>query len=284
MATTIVIWASAFSAIKFVLGELDPFSLSALRLLIAAATLAGAGAAMRIPLPRREDLPLIAGTGLLAFTIYHLTLNVGLSFDAVGAGQGSFIISTTPIWTTLLAWHFLGEQSTYRTWTGLALGLCGVAWLSLDPDALSISVGSLVVLGAACVNACQIVLQKRLLERYEPLHLGIYLTVVGSLPMLGYLPWILEPAAQLSASGWWATLYLGVVPIGVGYLLNAVVLSILDASRMSQGILLIPPVATLIAWWTLAEIPSTQLYIGGPLILAGVLLGQLDRHQEADDG
>lgn len=277
LLTTIVAWASAFSALKFVLVEIDPYALTTLRLLIAASTVAVTAVLFGVPLPEKRDAPWIVATGLLGFTIYHMSLNFGLSFDDVGAGQGSFIISTTPIWTTLIAWRFLEEHAGYRTWIGLSLGLTGVGWMSLDPEQLSLSVGSLIVLFAALCNACQIVLQKRLLERYRPFHLAIYLTFIGSLPMVGYLPWIIDSATGMSGSAWAATLYLGIVPVPLGYFANAIVLSIIDASRMSQALLLIPPLATLVAWLTLAEVPSTQLYIGGPLILLGVLLGQLDR-------
>jgi len=280
LACTIVLWASGFAGIEFVLDRIDPYSLSALRLFVASATLVVAAAALRIPLPEREDLPLIAGTGFLAFTAYHMTLNFGMSFADVGAGQSSFIVSTTPIWTTLLAWYALGETLTYRTWIGLALGLGGVGWLSLDPSELALSVGSLLVLGTALCNGSQLVLQKRLLERYRSLHLAIYLTVLGSAPMLLYVPWLVEPAASLDWAGWLVLLYLGAIPIALGYFLNAITLSIIDASRMSQGLLLIPPVATLIAWWTIGETPSPRLYVAGPMILAGVLLGQLDRSQD----
>ena len=277
LGTVVLIWGSAFAGLKFVLAEIDPYTLTALRLEIASAALLAAAGVMRIPLPDARDLPWIVGTGLLGFSFYHMSLNFGLSFPGVGAGQSSFIISTTPIWTTMLAWRFLGEQITYKTWLGLAFGLTGIGWMSLDPSELTISVGSFVVLFAALCNASQIALQKKLLERYPPLHLAIYLTLIGSVPFIAALPWLVGDGLSMSATAWAVTLYLGVVPIAVGYFANAVVLSIIDASRMSQAILLIPPVATLIAWLTLGETPSTQLYIGGPLILVGVLLGQLDR-------
>lgn len=282
LTATVLVWASAFAGLKYVLGQIDPYALTALRLAVASAALTTGGLIAGAPLPKREDLPLIAATGLLGFALYHLSLNFGLSFPGVSAGQGSFVIATTPIWTTLLAWRFLGEHITYRTWVGLAFGLTGVGWMSLDPDALTISTGSFIVLVAALCNGGQLVLQKRLLARYRPLHLAIYLTVIGSIPWFFYLPWALDPAAGLGARAWAVVLYLGVVPIALGYFANAVVLSILDASRMSQALLAIPPVATLIAWWTLGEPPSSQLLIGGPLVLVGVVLGQLDRQAASE--
>ncbi len=282
LAATICVWSSAFAGLKYVLTHIDPYSLTTLRLTIASACLGVGALIAETPLPERRDLPLLVATGLLGFSVYHSSLNFGLSFRGVSAGQGSFLISTTPIWTTLLAWQFLGEHTTWRTWLGLVLGLTGVGWMSLDPESLAISTGSFIVLFAALCNAGQIVLQKRLLERYRAIDLAVYLTILGSLPLVAYLPWVLETAATLPASGWAVAIYLGVVPIALGYFANAVVLSIIDASRMSQALLLIPPVATLIAWLTLGEVPSSQLVIGGPLILLGVLLGQLDRSSSTE--
>ena len=277
LTSTILLWGSAFSGLKFVLGQIDPYTLSALRLLVAAGGLALAAVVFDVPMPEREDWPQIGVTGLVAFACYHLALNFGMSFPAVSAGQASFIISTTPIWTAILAWRFLDERTTWRTWLGLTLGLGGIGYMSLDLQQLTISPGLLVVLLAALFNAVNLVLQKDLLDRYRGLHVAIYLTIVGSLPMLLYLPWAWGPAGGLDATTWLVVLYLGLGPIALGYFLNTITLSILDASRMSQAILLVPPVATLIAWLALGEAPSTQLFVGGPLILIGVLLGQMDR-------
>jgi drug/metabolite transporter (DMT)-like permease len=277
LIVTMTIWASAFPGIKFVLRQIDPYALAMLRLAFASAGLGIAAWWMSAPLPDTEDLPALLATGFLGFAVYHSLLNFGLSFDDVSAGQGSFIISTIPIWTTLLAWQFLHEVITVRTWLALALGLGGVGVISLDPDTLSLSVGSPIIICAAMSAAANIVLQKQLLEKYSAIHVSIYATIFGTIPLLAYLPVSISDIAALNASGWAVVAYLGLVPIALGYFLNAVSLSILPANRSSQFLLLVPPIATLIAWLTLGETPSTQLYFGGPMILAGVLLGQLER-------
>lgn len=277
LLATMTIWASAFPGIKFVLRQIDPYALAMLRLMFASTALGIAAWWMEAPLPKKRDVPALFATGFLGFAAYHSLLNFGLSFDDVSAGQGSFIISTVPIWTTLLAWQFLREVITLRTWLALALGLGGVGLISLDPDSLALSLGSPIILVAAMSAASNIVIQKQLLERYSALHVSIYATILGTIPLLAFLPFSIEDIAALDAAGWSVVAYLGLVPIALGYFLNATALSILPANRTSQFLLLIPPMATLIAWLTLGEIPSTQLYIGGPMILGGVLLGQLER-------
>lgn len=276
---TMVIWASSFAALRFVLRELDPWSMTLLRMLFGTGALLVAGAALKTPMPDRRDLPEILGAGILGFTLYHLLLNYGLEF--VTAGQGAFIISTIPIWTTLLAWKFLGERITIRTWIGLALGLSGVAYMSLDPDKLSISHGSLLVLFAAICAGGNFILQKRLLSRYRALDVSIYACVVGTIPLLVFLPGGWQSITELSTAGWWVVAYLGLVPIALGYFLSTVALNALPANRTSQMLLLVPPIAAVIAWLTIGEEPGTRLWVGGPLILLGVLVGNLERRRRS---
>ncbi len=271
LLVSMLLWGSAFSGIRFVLRVLDPFTLTAMRMVFGSATLLAVGAAMGTPLPKRQDLPEIAGAGLLGFTIYHMALNYGL--QSITAGQGSFIISTIPIWTSLLAAQFLGERITGRTWIGMLLGLSGVAYMSLEPGKMSVSSGSLFVLISAVSAGGNIILQKRLLERYRALDATVYATSAGTLPLLLVVPFGWHALTHMGMTAWLVTIYLGVVPIALGYLLNTMALSALDANRASQMLLLVPIIASLVAWATLGEQPGTKLLIGGPLILVGVLLG-----------
>lgn len=279
MLLTVVIWASAFAGIRAALTEIDAMSLTVARMTIASLTLGVVGLGLRIRLPRRRDLPIIAAAGLLGFTIYHVALNFGLVH--VPAGQASFIIATIPIWTAVLTWRFLGERITPLNWVGMAVGLTGVAWMSLDIRDLDVSYGAMLVLLAALCAAGNITLQKLLLGRYRALEVTLHVMIAGTLPLLVYLPWAAPSLAAMSAQGWWITLYLGVIPIALGYLLGTVALSILPAYRNSQMLLLIPPIAALIAWVWLGEEPTTRLAIGGGLILTGVLLGGLPRWRRA---
>lgn len=276
---TMVIWASAFAGLRFVLRELDAVTLTVLRMLFATGALLGVGLLLKTPLPDRRDWPDVLGTGIMGFTLYHLALNYGLKF--ITAGQGAFIIATIPIWTTLLAARFLDEKITGKTWVGLALGLLGVGYMSLEPGKMSISAGSFIVLFSALCAGGNMVLQKRLLRRYRALDVSVYATVVGTLPLLFFVPAGWSAIGELSTTGWLVTAYLGIVPIALGYFLSAVAMAALPANRTAQMLLLIPPIAAVIAWLTIGEEPGTKLWVGGPLILLGVLLGNLERRKKA---
>ncbi|MFU8803320.1 MAG: DMT family transporter [Bradymonadaceae bacterium] len=271
MIFTMIIWASSFAGIRYVLREISPMALTVTRLGIASVFLFGVALVLRVPIPRREDWWRLLWCALLGFSIYHFLLNAGAAH--ITAGQASFIVATIPIWTTLLAGRFLKETITGRTWLGLAIGLGGVGYMSLEPGDASVSWGSFLVLLCAVCAAGNMTLTKDLLGRYRAIDISIYATVIGSLPLLLHLPWTFLEVREMSITAWWVTIYLAVIPIGLGYWLSSIALSILPASRASQMLLLVPPIAAVIAWFFIGEVPSTRLFVGGPLIVAGVLVG-----------
>lgn len=274
---TMAMWASAFSGIRYMLEFLSPMSFTVLRMLIAAATMLVVGVACGVKMPRREDLPAIVSAAVLGFAGYHLLLNLGSTY--VSAGQASFIIATTPVWTALLAARFLRETLTMRVVGGLGVSLLGVSIISLAGEGVSVSVGVIFVLLAALCDAVYTILSKSLLERYRAIDFAVHATLIGCLPLLMYMPWAWSEVAALSPTAWWVVIYLGVVPVSLGYWLHNVALSVLSATRTSQMMLLVPVMAAAMAWAWLSEEPEIQMLVGGPIILLGVLLGHLQRRE-----
>lgn len=276
LALTMLLWASAFVGLRVVLKELDPLTLTSLRMVIACSAMAIIGALMRVKAPDRADWPALLLAGVSGFTLYHLALNFGLT--SVTAGQASFIVATIPTWTALISSRYLGERLGLKGWLGILLGLLGVGVLSLGQGAdLSIGVGAGLVLISALGSAVNITTQKRLLLRYDPLSLSIYTIMIGCLPFFLHLPLTTSALAGLSLKGWAITLWLGLGPIALGYFLSNVALSILPATRSAQLMLLVPPLVSLLAWLLINEQPGGALLLGGPLILLGVSLGRIKK-------
>ena len=271
LGVTMTIWASAFAGLRVVLRELDPLTLTSLRMVIASLAMLVVGLLVRVRLPQRQDWPLIALAGLSGFTLYHTALNFGLVH--VSAGLASFLIATIPLWTALLAKRYLGERLSPWAWAGLLVSMIGVAALSLQgPGRLSFEPGALLVLLAALLAGVNITSQKRLLGRYSALELSIYATLAGCAPFFLYLPARVAPLQALSGRAWLVTLWLGLGPIALGYYLSNVALSILPASRSAQMMLLVPPLASLMAWIWIDERPGLNMLVGGLMILSGVAM------------
>jgi drug/metabolite transporter (DMT)-like permease len=77
LAATVVLWGSAFAAIRAALEHFSAAHLSVLRLLVASLVLCAIAAARGVRLPARRDLPAIAAVALAGMTAYQLLLNSG---------------------------------------------------------------------------------------------------------------------------------------------------------------------------------------------------------------
>ena len=70
-------------------------------------------------------------------------------------------------------------------------------------------------------------------------------------------------------------IYLGLIPSLVAYGTWSVALSRLPASRASNFMYCVPPVATLMGFAWLGEAPSALSLVGGAMALGGVILVNL---------
>src|SRR5436305_526625 len=120
------IWGSTWLFIKLGLRDLPPVSFAAVRFLLASVILFAIVAARRVRLPRtRSEWALIAGTGVLAFT-----LNYGLVFwgeQHISSGLAALLQATIPVFGLLIAHvHLPGERLTAWRMAGALLGVVGV--------------------------------------------------------------------------------------------------------------------------------------------------------------
>ncbi|HTM28327.1 MAG TPA: DMT family transporter, partial [Rhodanobacter sp.] len=84
----------------------------------------------------------------------------------------------------------------------------------------------------------------------------------------------------LAAASWphvSALLWLGIAPSFVGYLAWNVAVDSASASRVSSFIYLSPPIALLIGWLWLREVPNALILVGGAITIGGVVLANARR-------
>jgi drug/metabolite transporter (DMT)-like permease len=225
-------------------------------------------------LPRWSEAWRFFVGGLFFVALYTTLLNLGER--TVSAGPASFIINVNPIITAAFAMMFLGEHFSRRAWGGTALSFAGIGLIALgEGDAMRIDAGALLILGSAFCNSITAVVQKPLFARHKPLTVSAWNMVIGALLLSPALPGALGEATVASTEGLVAAIYLGIVPSLIAYASWNIVLSRLPASRASNFMYCVPPVATLMGFVWLGEAPSVLSLVGGVMALGGVILVNL---------
>ena len=271
LAVTICLWAGAFVAIRAALPALGYATLASGRLLIAAATFALLARRLGVTRPDRAQLPLLAALGATGYTGYQLLLSAGE--ERVSAGASALLFAAAPVLAAVLARPVLGERMSAHGVAGLGVAVAGVAVVALGQGATA-SAGAALVLLAALVYAVWVVLQKRAVRGMPAVQMTVWATWFGALfaiPFASGLPAAIGDAG----SPLLAVVFLGVVVTTIPFLLWSWALTQVDATVAGPCLLLIGPVAVLIAWIGLGETPAAVTLAGGAITATGVLLVQI---------
>lgn len=269
VVVTILAWASAFPAIRAGLQAFGPIELGAVRFAIAAVPAALFLVVARPAWPSGPDFLRLVVGGVLFVALYTALLNMGEM--TVSAGAASFIINTNPIMTAGLAMLVLGERFSAQAWVGTAVSFAGIGLIAFgEGEGMRLDAGALLILGAALCNSVTTVVQKPLFTRHKPLTVSAWNMIIGALVLAPWLPNAASEFAVAPLAGIQAAIYLGLVPSLVAYGTWSVALSRLPASRASNFMYCVPPVATLLGFLWLGETPTMVGAIGGVLALLGV--------------
>jgi drug/metabolite transporter (DMT)-like permease len=265
VTVTVVLWATAFAAIRAALEDYSPAELSVLRLGIASLALAVVAAIAGRGRPAARDLPRLALVALTGMSAYQLLLNAGE--QTVDAGTAALLVSTGPIFVAVMAAAFLGERPS---WPGVAIGFTGAAIIAVGHGGLSMSADALLVLAAAVSQAAFFVLQKPLLPRYGSLRVTAWAMWLGALALVPFAPAAPAAVADAGAEATAAVVFLGLAASALAFLAWAYALSHLEVHRAASSLYAVPVVAIAVAWIWLGEVPTPVSLLGGAIALAGV--------------
>ncbi|WP_426701804.1 DMT family transporter [Rhodanobacter sp. Col0626] len=276
IAIALLTWSSAYAAIAYALPAFTPGEVAFARLLIGSLCFAVLLKVRRVPLPSRRDWPQLALLGVLGLTTYHLCLNYAET--RIASGTASILISLVPAATAAVSAFWLGERLARRTWIGLGMALVGTVLVVLaSGQRVQVDPRALLVLVCVIVSAIYFVGQKALFARNSMLGVTAFTFFAGT---LGALPFGWQLPQALATASWphiGALLWLGIAPTFVGYLAWNMAVERASASRVSSFIYLSPPIALLIGWLWLHEVPNALILLGGAITVGGVVLANARR-------
>src|SRR6266542_3839568 len=206
---TVLLWASAFVAIRDATPHFSPGALALGRLAVGSITLGVMLLIRREGLPPRAAWPGIVTAGILWFGLYMIALNWGER--SVDAGTAAMVVAIGPILIALLSGWLLNEGFPPRLLAGIAVAFVGAAVVgySVSGGSSSSTVGVLLCLVAAVSFAGGVVSEKPALRHASASQVTTFACLVGAIACLPFSGQLVSQLAKAPASATLNIVYLG---------------------------------------------------------------------------
>lgn len=273
-----VIFGGFHVVAKLVLGDLDPFSLVALRVGLATPILVLLAWRVDRVMPRLADLPHLAALGFLGVFANQLLFINGL--ERTTATNAAILMPSIPVFAVAVG-AALGIERVGRYRTLGILLAAGGALVMVNPFGFSLADGTLLGNGMILANclsfATFLVVQRPILRRlpWRTVIAGAF--VFGGAGVLA-VAWPRLAAADLGAlpaGAWWGIAYIVVFPTVLSYSLNTWAVRRSSPSLPAAYTTFQPVATAALAAAVLGERPGWLDGVGFTLIVAGLLIVSL---------
>ncbi|HEY7225407.1 MAG TPA: DMT family transporter [Micromonosporaceae bacterium] len=271
---TMLLWASAFIAIRAVGEHYSPGAMALGRLAVGSVVLSLVAAIRRPRIPRGRTLGLLVAYGVAWFALYTVSLNAAERH--LDAGTAALLVNLGPILIAVLAGVYLHEGFPRGLVTGIVIAFAGVLTITFATSTGERDLtGVLLAVASAGLYAVGVLLQKRALAGTQPLPATWLGCLAGALACLPFAPALVSQAAQAPVSATLGIVYMGVFPTATAFLTWTYALSHTNAGRLATSSYVVPALAVLLSWLLLGEVPAPLAFVGGALCLVGVAVSRL---------
>ena len=273
-------WGSSFIATKYLLDEITPETIIAMRLILAIVLL------LVIAVYQKRDFSINLKSHayilvLALIAVFHLWIQVtGLKFTT--ASNTGWIIGTAPVFMAILGFFFFKEKLDILKISGIIIAAFGLLMLVGKGNPANIDLiqnkGDLLVLSSAFTWGIYSMVNKKISLNYSPLMTILYLFIMMAIIII---PFNLNSAAiksviHLSGVGWISILFLGLLCSGVSYVIWAYALREMESAKVGASLYFEPFVTVIAAWIFLREDITLLMILSGLIITAGVFLVNKD--------
>ena len=282
LAGMVLLWGLSWPAARVLALAMPPIAASAWRFSLAAILLL-AWLRWRLggwpKLSRRQWLGLAAAgaVGVFAYSVLFM-----LAMQRVEASRAALVVTTNPVFTTVLAAWWFKERFNPRIGLGLALAVLGAATVLTQGAPWKVLAGELgagewLLLGCIAAWSGYSLMGKRLMAGIDSLT-ATTVTAVAGCAMLWPAALIFEGREQVlgAVSGQPAAVWLSFLFMSLGATVLAYAwfyrgIEVLGAGVASSYISIVPVVGVASSVLLLGERLEASLLIGGALAIAGVV-------------
>lgn len=263
----VAIWGCNFVSIKIGVMEMPALALLAIRY--------GLTGLLFLPFmkwPGKKQAVMIMSTGFMMGFMHQGLLYIAL--ETMPPGLTSLLLQSSVIFVTLIGWLFLKETIGWRTWAGIALGICGIALLVGGPEMAAPWGGYALALLSAVFAAVANILMKKV-DKVNPftylvlMNLPISLLIAVLSTGIDGTQWI----ADLPSIDWTTiaiVLFYQSVIVALTHVIWQRLMATYPLSEVIPWALLIPVFGVASSALILGESITTMILIGGGLTVAGV--------------
>lgn len=273
MVFLIVLRSSTFMFNKIALAGMSPFTLLAVRFLLAFAVLLVVFRRRLAQLNRRTAL-----YGLALGASYFLMMTAELhSLQLLPSSKVSFLENTSIVFVPLIEALLARRLPRPVSLLSAACAFAGVSLLSMYTGGISFGAGEMLCLGAALCRTAAVILTDRFARREDPVLTGVF--EIGFIGLFGLsTAFLLEtPALPTQPLHIGALLALTLICTVVGYTFQPLCQRYTTAERTSLFSALMPLCAGVLGMVFLGENLGAQGLFGAALILLAIFIASYHR-------
>lgn len=283
-----ILWGASWPAGRILAQAMPPMSAAASRFTIASVLLliwlrVAQGAWPTLTAKQWRGLALGAAVGVFAYAVLFM-----MALQRVDASRAALVVTTNPVFTTLLAAWLFGERMNKRIALGMVFALLGASivlthgapWLIFTGG---LGWGELMLLGCVAGWTGYTLIGKGMLSGIDSLVTTTFTAVIGTLmlwiaAMTFEGPAVMQAALQrLTTEQWGAMLFIAIGSTVIAYAWYNRGISVLGAGTAASYISLVPVFGVASSVWWLGEKLDGAVVVGGALAIVGLVISNRGR-------
>jgi drug/metabolite transporter (DMT)-like permease len=294
MIVIMIIWATFYPIIKYVVVDIDPLVLSFYRYLLGFIPLTP----FFISALRKQnkainttDIVSISILGFIGITLFSVGLFYGIKMST--AINGALLTNTQPIFTAIFGPFLIAELLTRKKSLGIVVGIIGMALVVTNGNFSTFEIkgsaitGNILLIGASLLLSLYSMLIKKYVNKYGSI-IPTWISMISGTFFIFIINIFrgqsLVQILSLPAISIGLVLYLGFIGTSLTYLMFNMALSHMSVSIATSYKLLIPVFGLVFAVIFLGEQPGIATLIGIFIVVSSVYIIQKEHPSPMPEG